>query len=91
VIFFLIGLQLLFVFNRPVTDRSPPKYYWLVCIISVFSSLLWSKLASSLLVSIFRGLGFILDIPITYLGFVFLAAGNALPDGLATISLAGLG
>lgn len=75
-------------FFRPQTDKSPPKYFWLTCILSSFCSLLWNKFASSILVSFFRGIGFIFDIPVTYLGFIFLAAGNALPDGMATISLA---
>lgn len=87
----LASLLILFVFKRPSTDRSPTKYHWLVCILSSFCSLLWNKFASSLLVCIFRTLGFVLWISVPYLGFVFLAAGNSLPDGLATISLATLG
>ncbi len=46
---------------------------------------------SEILIGIFWGIGFIFNIPVSYLGYSFLSLGNALPDGLATIALAKIG
>ena len=87
----MIAFTLIFIFKRPSKDSSPPKYFGLVCLLSVFSSLLWNKFLSENLIGIFRGIGFIFNIPVSYLGYAFISIGNALPDGLATIALAKIG
>ena len=48
-----IGFLMLFLFRRPSSDKSPPKYFWLIIVLALFSSILWNKLCSDLLLAFF--------------------------------------
>lgn len=84
----LFLLEAIFIFKRPVLDKTPPRYFWIVPILALFSGLIWNKLCSDLLLTFLQTTGFIFAIPNNYLGNVFLSVGNSLPDGLTTIALA---
>lgn len=55
---------------------------------SVYVGILWTKICSGLLVDLLTQVGLIANISTTYLGLTVIAVGNALPDGLTTISIA---
>jgi sodium/potassium/calcium exchanger 6 len=56
-------------------------------IISCISGLMWSYLATNILIDFLTMIGVITQLSSTYLGLTILAIGNALPDGLTVIAL----
>lgn len=52
---------------------------------------MWTKICSGLLVDLLTLIGTLTNLSTTYLGLTVLAIGNALPDGLTTISIAAKG
>lgn len=57
----------------------------LMCIIM---GIMWTKLFTGFLVDLLTVVGTLTNLSTTYLGLTVLAVGNALPDGLTTISIA---
>jgi Ca2+/Na+ antiporter len=56
-------------------------------LISCISGLMWSYLATNILIDFLTMIGVITQLSSTYLGLTILAIGNALPDGLTVIAL----
>lgn len=82
-----ISFLLYFVFSRH-KDDSLPSYFFLIVLLSVYIGILWTKICSGLLVDLLTQIGRIANISTTYLGLTVIAIGNALPDGLTTVSIA---
>lgn len=57
-------------------------------IFALLNGLLWNKLLCEILVNAISFVGIIFDVSQSFLGMVVLSIGNALPDGLATLSIA---
>ena len=55
---------------------------------SILSGIIWTKFCCGLLVDLLTVIGIQTNLSTTYLGLTILAVGNALPDGLTTISIA---
>lgn len=54
----------------------------------IIMGILWTKLFTGFLVDLLTVIGTLTNLSTTYLGLTVLAVGNALPDGLTTISIA---
>ena len=82
------GLSLLFCKYRKLNvDELPPYYIW-INILGIFCSVLWVRLASGILIDLLTFVGMLTNLSSSYLGLTIIAIGNALPDGLTTISIA---
>lgn len=57
-------------------------------IFSIFCGILWNKIISEIVVSALNFVGIVFNISKSFLAMVVLSIGNALPDGLTTISIA---
>ena len=70
------------------TEEGVPSYFMFIIFLSVLSGILWTKFCCGLLVDLLTVIGYQSNLSTTYLGLTILAVGNALPDGLTTISIA---
>ena len=68
-----------------------PKYYLLINLLTITTTLIWTNLLCSILIDLLTFTGTLTSTPPTYLGLTIIAISNALPDALTTIALASQG
>lgn len=85
-----LGLFLIFRKHKSTEDEEHklPPYFLVIDLLSIFCGILWTKLCCGALVNLLSFVGLLTNLSTTYLGLTILAVGNALPDGLTTISIA---
>lgn len=81
------GLLLMAMVHYYSTDGRRPKWFALLGFLAIIGGLVWTFLASSILIDLLQFYGVFLGLEEAYLGLSVLAIGNALPDALTTISL----
>ena len=69
-------------------EEDLPSYFFTLNLLSIFCGILWTKICCGALVNLLSLIGIMTNLSTTYLGLTILAVGNALPDGLTTISIA---
>ena len=91
---FIFGLYYFFKTKRNEKNHREddiPSYFIFLVLLNIVCGVLWTKLCSGLLVDLLTVIGLLTNLSTTYLGLTILAIGNALPDGLTTISIASKG
>lgn len=84
-----IAIALFFFFRRfKGKKHEVPPYFLSVNLLGILTGILWTKICCGLLVNLLSLIGIMTNLSTTYLGLTILAVGNALPDGLTTISIA---
>lgn len=79
-----LGLQ----FYAPAYLQKSPGFFFCLNTASVIVSVLWTKVASEVLIDSLSFTGLMANLSSTYLGLTVIAVGSALPDGITTIALA---
>lgn len=74
--------------HLPKTNTEIPTYFIYINLLGIFCGILWTKICCGILVDLLTVFGVMTGLSSTYLGLTIIAVGNALPDGLATISIA---
>ena len=74
--------------NLPKSNIKIPSYFIYINLLGILCGILWTKLCCGALVDLLTVFGVMTGLSSTYLGLTIIAIGNALPDGLATISIA---
>lgn len=64
-------------------------FNWVAVMVGIIAGLMWTYLLVGILIDMLNALGIFLNLDSTFLGLTILAVGNALPDALTTISIAG--
>ena len=70
-----------------LTGQVQPRYYIIIQVTGTIGALVWTYVVSGILVDLLQYLGMLSKLPSTYLALTVIAIGNALPDGVTTISL----
>lgn len=70
------------------TRHEVPPYFLSINLLGILTGILWTKICCGMLVNLLSLIGIMTNLSTTYLGLTILAVGNALPDGLTTISIA---
>ena len=65
-----------------------PSYFWLITSIGTIWGLLWTYIATKILIDLLNAFIVVFKLNNTYMGLTVLGIGNALPDALTTIALA---
>ena len=81
-------LSVLFIIFSPRDHSVAPKYFIALIILGLANTILWTKLLCTTLVNLLTVIGFIFNIPTTYLGLTIIAAGNAVQDLFTTLAIA---
>lgn len=87
IILLIISLLLFFIFLQ----KNLPQRILPFCLINFLMSIIWIYLFSNIIVDNIKFIGFLFNIPSSFLGLAFLALGNSCPDLSLDISLAKTG
>ena len=90
---FSIALALSYFFyitQRELKEKElpSPRYFFFISLIGTLYGLLWTYIASSMLIDLLGLYVIVFRLDTTFMGLTVLGVGNALPDALTTISLA---
>ena len=83
-----LAMQFLFQYFQPQVRTTKPKYFFVLVLFGVLCGVLWNMIISEILVSALNFIGILFGVSKAFLGMVVLSIGNALPDGMTTISIA---
>ena len=72
-------------------DEAPKKVFVLVAFVGMVCGFIWTYYVSGMLIDLLGMIGTLTKLSATYLALTIIAIGNALPDALITIDLAGKG
>lgn len=79
--------------DHPLTERHmlPGNWFILISIVGMIWGFIWTYFVSGLMIDALTFIGVLSKLSATYLALTIIAVGNALPDAMLTISLAGKG
>jgi len=69
-------------------ELPSPRYFFYISLIGTLYGLLWTYVASSMLIDLLGLYVIVFRLDTTFMGLTVLGIGNALPDALTTIALA---
>lgn len=84
---FLISALFALAISEKKIARSE-RFQLFIAILSTISSILWTKIVSSILIDVIVFIGIESGLPTSFLSFTVIAVGTALPDSLTTIAIA---
>lgn len=83
-----ILIIILYYTQKDLKEKEVPSYFFGICIAGLLLGLLWTYVASDILIDLLNSFTVLLKLDKTFMGLAILGIGNALPDALTTIALA---
>ena len=81
------GVALLLFFWIVLDPKEPPKWVFVLTLLSMVGSLMWTYLLVGSMIDLMECIGIVLNLQKTFLGLTILAIGASIPDALTTIHL----
>ena len=75
----------LYLTSRKAPAFQPPKYYLIIEVLGTIMGLVWTYIATTILIDLLNAFIVFFKLNNTYMGLTVLGVGNALPDALTTI------